>query len=74
MVLVLTGAGGEQGGHGGYTQIPYIVPYTSNKNTIQYCTFSEKNTLHTVHSPVTVPYIPKKERNSPVTVQYTHKK
>jgi len=62
-----------QGGHGGFTQIPYIVPYTQKKyRRIPYI-FREKNT---VHSPVPVPYIPKKERNPPVSVPvpYTRKK
>ena len=38
-----------QGGHGGFTQIPYTVPYTATNNTV-----------HTVHSPVPVPYMKKK--------------
>ena len=31
-----------QGGHGGFTQIPYILPYTPTKITVQYRTFSEQ--------------------------------
>ena len=39
-----------QGCHGGLTQIPYTVPYTPTKNTVQYRTFSEKTIPHrTMH-------------------------
>ena len=52
-----------------YRTHPTKIPY----NTVH---FQKKNTVHTVHSPVPVPYIPKKERNPPVSVPvpYTRKK
>ena len=31
------------GGHGGFTLIPYIIPYTPTKNTVQYRTKKKKN-------------------------------
>ena len=59
-----------QGGHGGFTQIPYTVPYTPTKNTVQYPTFSEKNT---VHSPVPVSCtVHNKINNLPVPVPTVH--
>ena len=61
-----------QGGHRGFIKIPYILPYTSIKNTVQYRTFSEKKyrtyrtfsftgTVHIVNSPFLVPYMQKKQ-------------
>ena len=50
-----------------YRTHPPKIPY----NTVH---FQKKNTVHTVHSHVPVPYIPKKNKKNPVPVPYTQKK